>query len=77
MDAMKQVTIDDRSTVAELSSGDVLTPLQAWQRFDEAARYYLQLSGEDFIRAWDAGQFDAVPERPEVVHVLMLRPLGR
>ena len=77
MDAMKQVTVDDRSTVAERSSAHVLTPLQSWQQFDEAAHHYLQMSGEDFIRAWDAGQFDAFPERPEVVHVLMLRPFDR
>jgi len=47
------------------------------QRTADQTATILDDQHEEFIRAWEAGQFDAVPERPEVVHVLMLRPLGR
>lgn len=44
---------------------------------DEAARHYLGVGGEEFMRAWDAGEFDSDPDRPEVVRVAMLLPFGR
>jgi hypothetical protein len=43
---------------------------------DEQARRYLQMSGEEFIRRWDAGEFDG-PERSEVVRLAMLLPFAR
>lgn len=44
---------------------------------DRQARRYLGMSGEDFISAWDAGRFRDDSDRPEVVRVAMLLPLGR
>jgi hypothetical protein len=44
---------------------------------DEAARHYLGVSGEEFMRAWDAGEYDSDPDRPEVMRVAMLLPFGR
>ncbi len=44
---------------------------------DEAARHYLRVSGEEFMRAWDAGEYDSDPDRPEVMRVAMLLPFGR
>jgi hypothetical protein len=35
------------------------------------------MSGDEFLRALDAGEFDQDPERPEFVSVLMLLPLVR
>ncbi|HEV7214127.1 MAG TPA: hypothetical protein VGP33_03305 [Chloroflexota bacterium] len=55
----------------------VMSPEEAWERFDQAAQPDLHVTGEAFIRAWDAGEFADEPERPEVVRVAMLRPLGR
>lgn len=43
--------------------------------FDRAARSYLGISGEDFIDAYDAGEYDADPCRPEVAQMTMLLPL--
>ena len=54
-----------------------LTPEEAWASFDRAARRYLGLSGEEFITAWDAGRFDDDPDRPELIRVSLLRPIGR
>jgi hypothetical protein len=51
---------------------------QAQHIFDDAARRYLGISGEDFIRSWDAGDFEHDPEsNPGVMRVAMLLPLVR
>lgn len=44
---------------------------------DEQASRYLNMGGDAFIRAWDAGEFDQNPDRPEVMRVAMLIDLGR
>jgi hypothetical protein len=44
--------------------------------FEKAARHYLGISGEEFLRRWDAGEF-ADDDRPEVVSVWMMLPLAR
>jgi hypothetical protein len=43
--------------------------------FDRAAHRYLDMSGDAFIAAWEAGQFDEDPCRPGVAQVTMLLPL--
>jgi hypothetical protein len=43
---------------------------------DRAAKEALGVSGDAFVRAWDAGDF-ADDDRPEVAHLAMLLPLGR
>jgi hypothetical protein len=50
-----------------------MTEQQWFVLFDQAARRYLGISGEEFIRRWDAGEF-ASDERWEVAHVSMLLP---
>jgi hypothetical protein len=45
--------------------------------FDRQARRYLNMSGEEFIRRWDAGEFDEGPENPAVVRLAMLLPFAR
>lgn len=58
-----------------------LTPEEGRELFDRAARYYLDMSGEEFIRKWDAGEFDDPDDRsknpPEVMDVAMLLPFAR
>jgi len=44
---------------------------------DSQARYYLNMSGDDFVRAWNAGEFDDNPDRPEVMRVAMLIGFAR
>lgn len=43
--------------------------------FDEQARKLLRISGEDFLRRWDAGENEGDEER--VMRLVMLLPLGR
>ena len=35
------------------------------------------MSGEEFMRVWDAGEFDNKPERTDVTAVALLLPFGR
>lgn len=44
--------------------------------FDAAARRFLGISGEEFLRRWDAGEFDE-DDRSEVTHLELLIPLVR
>jgi|SRR5579884_238500 len=58
-----------------------LSPEEGRALFDEQARRLLGLSGEEFLRRYDAGEFDAVYDDPgvgrEVVHLSMLIPFAR
>ena len=54
-----------------------LTPEEARDLLEHAARRYLDMSADQFIRAWEAGEFDADPDRPDVMYVAMLLPLAR
>ncbi len=44
---------------------------------DRLARHHLGMSGEAFMRAWDAGELDERAECPEIVHLVMLLPFAR
>ena len=44
--------------------------------FDGIARRFLGLSGVDFLRKWDRGEFEG-DDRPMVTYVAMLIPFGR
>jgi len=44
---------------------------------DRAARHYLQMSGDEFMHAWDAGAFDHDPDLPGLINVAMLLPFAR
>jgi hypothetical protein len=50
-----------------------LTRDEARALFDEAARENLNMSGDEFVRKWEAGEIDD-PDRPEVMRVYMLLP---
>ncbi|HUI56076.1 MAG TPA: hypothetical protein VLY04_13965 [Bryobacteraceae bacterium] len=51
----------------------------AWSLFDAAARRYLRMSGEEFLKAWDANSFsDPDPDAHRgVMDVAILIPLVR
>jgi hypothetical protein len=50
---------------------------EARSMFDRQAHRYANMSGDEFIRAWDAGEFDDRVEQSDVQRVAMLLPLGR
>lgn len=50
----------------------------AWSLFDAAARRYLQMSGDEFLKAWDKGEFGHDPDSHRgVMDVAILIPLVR
>lgn len=50
---------------------------QEWRALvDRAARYYLHMGGDEFVQAWQRGEFKDV-DRPEVLRVAMLLPIDR
>ena len=44
-----------------------------WELFDRAAHYYLNISGDEFVRKWKAGEFEG-QDTSDVVAVYMLMP---
>jgi hypothetical protein len=58
-----------------------LTDEEARELFDRSARHYLGISGEEFLRRWDAGEYDDPDDRtknpPEVMEVASLLPFVR
>ena len=52
-----------------------LTREEARELFDESARRYLGMSGDEFLRRWHAGDFDRDPDQPAIMRVAMLRYL--
>jgi hypothetical protein len=53
-----------------------ISPEEGWQILEELAQRYMHMSAKEFIRAWNAGEIEN-PDRPEVIHVLMMLPLAR
>jgi len=48
--------------------------------FDEKCRAYLNMSGEEFIRRWDAGEYEDIEDIPEnwdILHVALNISFGR
>lgn len=54
----------------------VLTPEQGREMFDRQARLRLGMSGEEFIRAWDAGEFGGRDDS-DLMGLAMLLPFAR
>ena len=69
--------IEDNFAVGKEATAHLLTPEEAWSSFDGAARRYVGMSGKAFIATWDAGGFGEDPDRPALIRVAMLRPVGR
>lgn len=53
-----------------------LTREEGRELFDRTARQYMGMSGEEFLRAWDAGEIKN-PDRPEVMRVVFAIPFAR
>lgn len=53
------------------------TPEQGWAILEEHAQRWLGMSAQEFVEAWDRGDFAADPDRREVRNVAILLPLAR
>jgi hypothetical protein len=58
-----------------------LTPEEAWARFDGLARQHLGMSGEEFLRRLDAGEFEEIvddpAEHPWIGYLAHIRPYAQ
>lgn len=55
---------------------ELLSDEEAFAAFDAAARHFLNMSGEEFARQWDAGELRGFVH-PALTDVAILRPNGR
>lgn len=53
----------------------VLSDEEAHAAFDEAARRLVGMSGDEFIRRWDAGEFAEIADKPGNRHIMRLAGL--
>jgi len=44
---------------------------------DKQARRYLNMSGSEFIKKWEDGEFRDDPDRPDVMRLVMLIPFAK
>lgn len=61
----------------EAGYGEEMTREQGLALLDEQAREYFGISGEEFIRQWEAGALRDEDACPEAVRVAMLIPFVR
>jgi hypothetical protein len=54
-----------------------LTREEGLALLDREAQRSLHMSAEQFIKAWEAGDFDEDPDRPDVMYVAMLLPFAK
>jgi hypothetical protein len=47
------------------------------EMLDREARRLLNISGDEFIRAWEAGEFDDQPETPAVMRLALLSEFAK
>ena len=74
MAAQPQTTTEEDP---ETITGHEMTREEAREFFDGQSRAWLGMSGEEFMRAWDAGEISNEPERIEVTNVALLLGVGR
>ena len=59
---------------------ELYDPEETRRAFDAETRRLVGMSGDEFIRRWDAGEFGALAddaEHPEVMRLALLIPFGR
>ncbi len=72
--------MQERAETAENQIREI-TREEGRELFDRNARHHLGISGEEFLRRWDAGEYDDPDDRtkngPEVMEVASLLPIAR
>ena len=63
-------------TLIEDAGGQEIGLAETQNMLDAAARHYLQMSGPEFVQAWNEGRFEPDPDaHPAVMRVAALLPL--
>ena len=53
-----------------------LDPEEWWRFFDSQAQALLSMGGAEFLRRWEAGEWDGIADDPEHRDILYLAMLG-
>lgn len=73
--------IADGVDAAEFDDGVFyVTPEEGRRLFDQAARKWMGISGEEFIRRWEAGEYWEIADQPGNFHIgdlIMMIPFAR
>ncbi len=73
-----QVAMPARTVDCGVPGVNELTVEEGRAFFDEVARHTLNMSGEEFLAAWDRGQYQSdLDSYPGLVKLAMLIPFGR
>jgi hypothetical protein len=64
-------------TAIRSSTVKILDKDEGRRPFDREAQRLLSISGAEFLRRWDAGEYDADPDHPEIMSLVMLIPFAR
>jgi hypothetical protein len=67
---MQQIDQHDQDYLLE-----PMTDEEAREYFDRAARYYLNMSGDEFVRRYDAGEYDDDPDQHGIMDMILSLPL--
>ncbi len=70
----------DGSEHDDLPPAYVVTPEEGRRMYDDAVRKYMGISGEEFLRRLDSGEYDSIaddPDHSEIMDLAMLRSFGR
>jgi hypothetical protein len=57
-----------------------LTETEGHKLFEEQTQKLLGIPGSEFLRRWDAGEYDRIaddPDHPEIMRLAALIPFGR
>jgi len=78
----KQTIESDEPSIDDSRWADRLyfTPDELQELFDSEARRIMGMSGEEFIKRWDAGEFNDIFDQPghlQMTHLVMLIPVVR
>jgi len=81
-DAVRHVKAQDSATMTEAADVEIrwLDDEDSRALFEEQARTLVGISGEEFLRRWDTGDYDAMaddPNHPEIMRLAALIPFGR
>ena len=65
--------------MAKTGTGPIkeLTLEDGCKLLDKQARRYLNLSGSELIKKWEAGDFGDDPDQPEIMRLVMLIPFAK
>lgn len=79
MNAQRGSAVTPPTFINGVAAVDVMTTAEAREAFDRAAQYFLNVTGDEFLRRWESGEFreDEEADQPGIIDLILLLPLVR